>query len=263
MKFILAPQRSDIWYQARVGRVTGSDVTNVITRSKVKNKFGESAYLKGRDDYKKIIVAERIYGQIATPQRYVTEEMKWGIANERAARTLYKLKTLSKVTEEGFIQDDKLMVGVSTDGLVNNEGNLEIKCLTPVNHLYEIVRHNAMPDDYKPQVQMGLWVTHRKWCDFVGYDSRAGKGLDIFSVRVLRDEPYIKMMKAEVIKFLKEVDEDIVNFLAFLPLAEKTCTTCGNVFKAQLPQCLNCNGFATIINKILKPAKTNLMRGVL
>lgn len=257
MKFITADQRSPAWFAARLGRVTGSRFKDVMAISK---KTGEP--LKAREDYRKELVTERILGDAGKKEVFMTDAMRWGQLNESLARTQYSLMTGNKVTEEGFIQHDDLMVGVSTDGLVTSgsqEGNLEIKCLEPHNHLYNIAMNNAMPDDYRDQVQGQMWITGRPWCDFVGYDSRMPDGLDLFVTRILRDEDYIMQLEAEIMGFLAEVERDFRHFLRYLPTAERVCRACGTMFIDKINLCPECMSNQCAIKKILQPAELRLL----
>ncbi len=263
MIFHNVKQGTDAWLNLRLGLVTASRMKDVLAYSKrsVKSKeTGESHYpeLKARSDYRREIVTERLIGNLAKKDTYTTKEMLWGITNEPLARTEYCFKTNNRVTEEGFCQHDVLKVGVSTDGLVNNEGNLEIKCLSTHNHLYEIVRHNRLPEAYRDQVQTQLWITERQWCDFVGYDRRLPSGLDLFIVRVERDEERIKYIKEETIKFLEETDRDFEYFTQFLPLAEYICLDCGVIFESKIRFCTDCFSSHTERTKVITPADKKL-----
>jgi hypothetical protein len=271
MKIIEAEQRTPEWYSARLGRITGSRMKDVMSVG----AKGQS--LQARANYKRELVAERLTGEQVDKGMFVTEAMKWGIINEDIARTVYKLRTRNKVTEVGFVQHQEevdgelkdIMVGVSPDGLVNDDGLLEIKCLMTHNHLYNILQ-NAMhifaeddsdikdliPKDYRDQVQMQMWVTGRDWCDFVGYDSRLPVGLDMFTVRVPRDDEYIELMKKMSEQFLGEVDRDFKSFLQYLPTAQRACKFCGAVYVDKLSICpeQGCYGTSSKILKIIEPA---------
>lgn len=265
MIFVTAEQRTDEWYAGRLGRATASrakDITAYSSRA-VKNKeTGEKYFpeLKARSDYRRELVSERLIGVLGRKDVFVNSAMQWGITNESLARTNYMLMTKNKVTEEGFAQHDELMSGCSTDGLVNTNGNLEIKCLEPYNHLYEIVKHGELPYQFRDQVQFQLWITERKFCDFVGYDSRQPAGLDMFAVRVERDEEHIAYLGAETRKFLAEVDEDMAYFLQFLPYCDRTCRQCGVIFQSKITICPDCTSPDTVANKVIEPAVRSLNR---
>lgn len=271
MKIIQAEQRTPEWYSARLGRITGSNMKNVMAIG------ARGQYLQPRDNYKRQLVAERLTGEQADKDIFLTDAMKWGILNEGTARTIYKLRTGNKVEEVGFIQPDEGMLGVSPDGLVNDDGLIEIKCLVTQNHLYNIFRNamnvfedeegnikDLLPKDYRDQVQMQMWITGREWCDFVGYDSRLPVGLDMFIVRIARDENYIDMMKDESRIFLEEVDRDVNAFLQYLPVAQRACKQCGSVFIDKLSMCHenDCYSKDSKILKILEEPTIKLTKQI-
>ena len=106
-----------------------------------------------------------------------------------------KEKTLNLVNEVGLIKSDCGNFGFSPDGLIDEEGIIEIKCLEAEAHS-EIILDNKMPLDYKCQVQGGLWISERKWCDFIAYNhyhKNEDKKLLIF--RIERDEDFIKKLE--------------------------------------------------------------------
>lgn len=256
-------QGSDEWLAARRGKVTGSRMKDVIdfkikkpTKNDPEPQPTEGAK---RIMYRREIVTERLIGDLGKKDIFITDAMKWGTMNESIARTNYQLRTGKKVEQIGMMRHPKLEVGYSPDGLVGDEGMIEIKCLEPWNHLYEIVRKNQMPETYKAQVQMGLWITNRLWCDFIGYDSREPAGLDLFAVRIERDQDYINYLEAETIKFLSEVEHDVNFYLGYLPFCVRICHACGVVFNDKLAFCHECKSSSTEIKEVLQEAENKLL----
>ncbi|HVA10603.1 MAG TPA: YqaJ viral recombinase family protein [Candidatus Dormibacteraeota bacterium] len=277
MRFVTAEQRTAEWYQSRLGKVTASMVKNMIAYSKrgVKNKeTGEIEYpeLEARAKYRRQLVTERIYGMAGQEDIYINDAMRWGMLSEDLARTQYKLFSGNKVTEEGFcihqVKNEKtreledVMAGCSTDGLINDDGNLEIKNLTPSNHLYEIVKHNELPDQFRDQVQFQLLVTGRQYAHFVGYDCRAPQGIDLLAVHVERDEDYINYLESEMFKFLKEVDREYYYFLDYLPWADRVCKDCGTLFSSYVNICPGCYSNSVKVIKVVREPKLNLLNNV-
>jgi hypothetical protein len=275
-KVITATQRTPEWYKARRGRATASRFKDIIATAKTPKRDAEGnkyyPYLASRETYMRQLVVERIYGSSYERDVFITEAMKWGMMNEDVARTQYMLRTGNKVQEEGFVQHLTLMAGCSTDGFVNADGNLEIKSLVPENHIFEIFwaamrvlndpdgdYKDLLPEDYKAQVQGQLWITGREWCDFVGGDSRAPKGLDLYAVRVYRDDDYIAMLEQEVIKFLAEVDRMYRYFLRCLPTCSRICRNCGVTFIDKVYTCPDCDSNNTFADKTLAPAELDLL----
>lgn len=215
---LTAAQRSSEWFEARLGKVTASRVADCMAWGRP-DKDGVAKELQVRKSYREGIVAERLTGMPADPEPYVTYDMKWGMANEAIAKNVYQLTYHRLVEDAPFVQHKKLMAGASPDGFVTDPktgelGLIEIKCLRSANHLYKTIMTQEVPKDHIAQIQMQMWITGMTWCDFVAFDSRVPDGLKIFVKRVERDNEYIKMLEAEVRKFLDECDRDFKHFWA-------------------------------------------------
>jgi putative phage-type endonuclease len=202
-------QKSDEWFAERCGKFTGSRFNDLLAISKSTGKP-----LKSRNDLIWQIVAERIQGY--QPQGASSYSLQWGVDNEPLARTAYEIKTGEFVEEVGFIKHSKYdFVGVSPDGLIGEYGLLEIKCpKSPEIHLQRFL--NGVPDEYKAQIQGQLWVTGRKWLDFVSFDGDTNDKFKLLIIRVERDEAYIKNLECEVLKANAEVAAIIANLDALL-----------------------------------------------
>lgn len=238
-------QRTEEWIEARLGKVTASRAKDVMAYG------AKGQELQVRANYRKELVGERLTRTPANPDQFVSYEMKWGMAYEGVARTKYELITGLKVEEAGFFEHDSLMAGASPDGLVGSDGLLEIKCMKTANHLYSCFIDHQYPQEFKAQMMQQLWITGREWVDFVAYDARLPKGLDIFIQRVERDQDYINMLEEEVTKFLGEVDRNVGFFLGQLPILERLCRECGTLFASRLAQCESCGSNFTSLNKNL------------
>lgn len=190
-------QRTEEWLQARVGHITGSRMADVIS----KIKTGES---QTRLNYKTQLVTERLTNQPV--QTYFNNIMQQGIDREPDARMLYELER-QEVKEVGFIKHPTIaMSGVSVDGLVGKDGIIEIKCPLETTHTNTLLKKQA-PKKYYPQMQWGLCVTQRSFCDFVSYNPAFPEDLMLYIVRVERDDDYIKMLEEEVVKFNEEIEQ--------------------------------------------------------
>jgi len=190
-------QRTEEWYQARLGKVTASRVADVLS----KIKTGESA---SRKNYKMELVVQRLTGQPG--ESFTNAAMEWGTATEPQARMAYEAHTGIFVEEVGFIDHPTIEgFGCSPDGVVA-EGLIEIKCPNTATHI-ETVLENKAPSKYIPQMQCQMAVTGAKFCDFVSFDPRTPDDLQLFVIRVERDDEYIENMEKEVKQFLQEVDD--------------------------------------------------------
>jgi len=188
-------QRTEEWFAARLGKVTASRVTDVLA----KIKSGESA---SRKNYKMELVVQRLTNKVG--ESFTNAAMEWGTEQEPFARMAYEAHTGTFVKEEGFVDHPTIEgFGCSPDGIVG-EGLIEIKCPNTANHI-ETVLENKAPSKYIPQMQCQMACTGAKWCDFVSFDPRVPEDLQLFVVRVERDQEYIDLMEVEVKQFLSEV----------------------------------------------------------
>lgn len=191
-------QRSEEWYLARLGKVTASRISDIIE----KNKNGlEKA---GRKNYRTELLCERLTG--ANTEGFTNSAMQWGIDHEDEARSLYEITTGNEVEEIGFIDHKTInMSGASPDGLIGNDGLIEIKCPNTSTHL-EYLLKDEVPSEYINQMQWQLECTGRKWCDFVSFDPRLPVELKLFVKRYDYNDELSKTITNEVMLFLAELD---------------------------------------------------------
>jgi len=191
---------SAAWFQARAGLITGSKAKDVLDRLK---NGGDSAKRKA---YKSQILAEILSG---TTQSYgiTTNAMQHGIDTEPKARDHYALATGLDVEQVGFcISDENPRWGASPDGLIGSDGLVEFKCPETITHI-DYLLADVVPEQYIPQMAWQMLVCERQWCEFVSFDDRLPKHLQMFVKRYHRDNAYIEYLKKEVNLFLFEVDE--------------------------------------------------------
>lgn len=141
-------------------------------------------------------------------ESFTSAAMQWGTDNEPVARLAYSLQSGNAVEETGFWVDDDIGAGASPDGFVGKDGLIEIKCPNTATHIETLAR-KEVPYQYKAQVQGQMWITGRKWCDFVSFDPRLPENAQMIVIRVERDDKFIEMLEAEVRDFLAEVDEQV------------------------------------------------------
>ena len=194
-------QRTEEWFAARLGKVTASKVADVMA----KTKTGVSA---SRANYLSDLVVERLTGQKA--EGFTNEYIQHGIDTEPQARMAYEAFKGVLVDELGFADHPTILnFGCSPDGLVGNDGLIEIKCMSSKNAIETLLAGKA-PSKYIPQMMAQMACTGRAWCDFVSFDPRLPEDLQLFVVRVDRDDEYIANLEKEVTTFLVEVDETVV-----------------------------------------------------
>ncbi len=182
-------QGESAWFDLKRGKVSASHITDVLCNG------------KGRDQYMERLLSERIF-KITHPS-ISTKGMRQGIELEPKARARYE-KDFEPVELVGFVEVDDYL-GCSPDGLVGDDGLIEIKCPYATTHLgYR--NGKKFPTAYVKQVQSQLWITGRKWCDFVSFvDSDSPKAL--WKIRAYRDEKEIKVIAMGVETFIAELKE--------------------------------------------------------
>ena len=183
-------QGSQEWFEARLGHVTASCIADVMAQIKT----GEAA---ARANYRAQLVAERLTRQ---PQEsYSNAAMQWGIDNEPFARSAYEIANGVMVDQVGFVKHPTIeFAGASPDGLISDDGMIEIKCPNTQTHIDYCVTGN-IPRKYVLQMQWQMECTGRKWCDFVSYDPRMPAHMQLFVKRMSRDQQLIESIKTEVI----------------------------------------------------------------
>lgn len=213
MRVLDVEQKSGDWLRARAGRVTASQMCKVIARLK---NGGEAA---PRFNYRWQLVAELLTGEVH--ESYVSPEMEWGTETEALARAAYEIEHDCDIQQVGLVlHPENERMGASPDGLIGAFGCVEIKCPKSATHLQYLLG-KVCPEDYIPQVQWVMACTERKWCDFISFDPRLPKRLQMFVVRVPRDEKYIAGLQFEAVQFLAEVDAIIEQLGATDLLASK------------------------------------------
>lgn len=184
MPEIPCKQNSDEWYKIRSGHVTASCFGDVLTSARSKSQdFSASAMT-----YMLELVAEHLTGSPA--EQVIARPLQWGHDNEPYARELYCWKH-GEVDEVGFYTlDGEKWIGCSPDGFVGSDGIVQIKCPYTSKEHVRTMLNNKVPDDYWEQVQGELWVTGRKWLDYVSYDPRMPKDLRMHVIRVEADPDF-------------------------------------------------------------------------
>jgi putative phage-type endonuclease len=193
-------QRTDEWFQARLGKVTASRIGDVMAKTR-------SGYSASRANYMAQLVVERMTGKQA--ESFTNAAMQWGTETEPLARAAYEMKNNVMVDETGLVDHPSiLMTGASPDGLIGKLGMLEIKCPNTATHI-ETLLTDTIDQKYIYQMQWQMACTGRQWCDFVSFDPRMEESLQLKIISVKRDDTLIAEIEAEVTKFLSELDEKV------------------------------------------------------
>lgn len=193
-------QRTEEWFAARLGKVTASRVSDVIART----KSGPSA---SRRNYLAELVAERLTGEPAA--RFTNAAMQWGTDTEPMARAAYEFHTDNTVQEVGFVLHPRIAEsGASPDGLVGDDGLIEIKCPGTATHI-DTLLGAEIDGKYLTQMQWQMACTGRAWCDWVSFDPRLPEDMRMVVRRVARDDERVAELESAVREFLTELDDTI------------------------------------------------------
>ena len=210
-------QGSDEWLDQRRGIVTASVVGQLITPKTIKPAANDTSRALTA-----LLAAERITGW--TDPVYVSDDMLRGTLDEPVARAIYAEKVIAPipVTEVGFmVRDDwGFPIGYSPDGLVGDDGLIEVKSRRQKKHLADIVA-DQVPLENLAQIQCGLLVSGRQWCDYVSFCG----GMPLWVKRVYPDERWFEAIVAAVTAFEETAAQMVATYQAAvegLPATERT-----------------------------------------
>lgn len=191
-------QKSPEWFAARLGRVTASRVADVMAAT----KSGPSA---SRANYMMELLCQRLTGK--SEDGFSSQAMQRGTDLEPIARSAYEVETEVMVLETGLIlHPSGIAFGASPDGLVGDDGLVEIKCPNTKAHV-EFLRTGKPDGKYLWQMAAQMECAERSWCDFVSFDDRLPEALQYRRVRIERDDMKIVDMMAGIKSFLSELDD--------------------------------------------------------
>ena len=197
----MSEQRTPEWFAERLGKITASRIADVVGKTK------SGSYGAARKNYMAELLCQRLTGQ--QEEKFTSAAMQHGTDTEPAARAMYMLETGTDVTETGFIPHPVIaMSGASPDGLVGEDGLIEIKCPNTATHL-EFLQSRKPKHEYLLQMQWQMACTGRQWCDFVSYDDRLPEKLAYRCIRIPRDDKLIAELEEEAVKFLTELDKTV------------------------------------------------------
>jgi putative phage-type endonuclease len=195
-------QGTDEWKRARCGSLGASRLADAVARTK-------TGYGASRANLMAELLVERLTG-IPT-EGFVSAAMQWGTEKEPEARAAYEFRADVDVEQIGIVQHPVIAgTHASPDGLVGEDGLIEIKCPNTASHV-ETLLGDEIAGKYVTQMQWQMACTGRKWCDFVSYDPRMPESMSLFVKRVVRDDVHIATLETEARKFLAELDGKVTD----------------------------------------------------
>lgn len=198
-------QGTDEWKQLRCGIITGSKIADVMQEKKG----------TGYANYLAQIVCERL--TVCVTETYKNAYMERGNEDEEAARCCYGYVTGNIVEQVAFIKHPTIdCFGISPDGLINDDGMVEIKRKIPAIHIDYILK-NRVPPEYVKQMTAQLACSGRKWNDFVSYCPELPENMQLFVCRLERNEEAINAMETAVVAFNESVEKMIADLKRIRP----------------------------------------------
>lgn len=192
-------QRSPEWFALRKGKVTASRIGDILATIRNGN------WAASRKHYAAQLVSERLSDK--NPEPYTNEWIEWGIEQEAPALEAYTKATGNAVADVGFIDHPTIpLAGASPDGLIGDDGLLEIKCPATATQIERLLGAD-LPEGYMYQMLWQMACTGRKWCDFVSFDPRLPEDMQLYIKRIERDDAEIARVEREVLLFLDEVED--------------------------------------------------------
>ncbi|WP_223528299.1 lambda exonuclease family protein [Pseudomonas sp. A-RE-23] len=182
------------WLALRLGIATASELDCLLVSGKGEAGFGVAAFT-----YMDQLIGERITEEAAEIP-FQTKATIRGHDQEMVARSLYEGREEVSATQVGIILNHG--IGYSPDGLVGDNGLIEIKTKLPKFQV-GVILADEVPKEHIPQCQGGLWVSEREWIDFISY----WPGMPLFVKRMYRDEVMIRKIAERVKTFYEILDE--------------------------------------------------------
>jgi hypothetical protein len=186
-------QRTEKWLQAHVGIPTASQFHKILT-AKTRKPSTQ------RHDYMYQLLAEWVLDSML--DEIQTDWMERGAELEDDAFRYYEAMREVDVETVGFCLTDDERIGCSPDGLVGEDGGVELKCPTPKVHMRYLLMQESLEDKHRCQVQGCLYVTGREWWDVMSYHPDMPSAI----IRVERDPAWMAAFSTVMTTFLGELD---------------------------------------------------------
>lgn len=183
--------------------------SSAIDRALSGEKVGEPS--EGAKSYARRLALERICGTVLSDD-FETWAMRRGRELEPDARRAHEIRAGVMVEPCGLVLTDDRLFGASADGLIDDDGGSEYKCLVSPDEIFNVWAGSI--SEFIDQMQGGMWITGRKWWDFGMYcPALAPIGRELYLKRIPRDEAYIEALEADLIEFNQIVEQYKQEFL--------------------------------------------------
>lgn len=193
-------QGTDEWKASRVGRVGCSRLGDVLAEGRTKGQPSAT-----RRNYMADLLCERLTGEWT--ESFYSDDMRRGIEMEPFARSEYEARNGVMVITDGGREHPTIKgFGCSPDGLVGDDGGIEIKCPKKANHL-DTFMNGTVKLDYIYQMAGAVIIYDRAWWDFVSYHPSFPENLRLFQKRFYREDLPIQKVTDGVVRFLAELEE--------------------------------------------------------
>ena len=196
MPFLSIDQGSPEWLSARRGRITGSRFKDA--RDKLKGGKPSKACIMYAWD----VARERLGGE--SPSKFQNAAMRTGTEQEPFARAMYEGRTGNLVEEVGFFTTEDGLFGLSPDGLIDDDGVLEIKTMVSSETLFTAMAGGDV-SEYMDQCLGYLWLLGRQWVDLVLWCPDLNH---MVIHRIERDEDAIEALEADLLAFQRLVEDN-------------------------------------------------------
>ena len=201
---IEAPQGSIQWFEGRCGAITASMFSEC--RKRLKSGPNKGDFSQAAKDYAFKLAVERLSGQLLDDPQFDPWQARRGRELEPEARLAYEERKGVLVEQTGLALTEDRLFGASVDGLVDEDGSVEIKCFLAPSKLAPILLEKEI-GDCMDQIQGGLWITGRQWCDFILYcPALACVARDLTVIRVNRDDNYIAPLVDDLVEANRMVE---------------------------------------------------------
>lgn len=202
-------QRTEEWFEKRAGKITASRVADLMARI----RGGQPG--ASRANMIMTLAVERLTGRCVST--YQNDAMRRGTEMEPYAIQAYADATGNSVERADFIDHPDIPnVGFSPDGIVGEDGLLEVKCPTSMEKHFKALESNAHVTEYKWQLQHQLFVSGREWVDMCSYHPDFPAAVALCTARVFPDAELQEQLREEIEKSNAEIDERVARMQAMI-----------------------------------------------